>query len=201
MKSPGAASRSREEQVEEPDRILVLRVVQRDETALADLYDRYASLVYAVALRVLRDASAAEEVLQDIFHRLWNVAARFDPARGSLPAWLAVSARHRAIDCLRQRTPDVDPGASVAEILLPFDLEEEIYRRRMLERIRAALTRLSQAQRTLVELAYFDGLTHSELAQRTGAPLGTVKSRLRDAVIVLRRELAELVPSARAGQA
>jgi len=200
MKGIGAASRSREEQVGEPDRVLVLRVVQRDEAALADLYDRYGSLVYAVALRVLRDASAAEEVLQDIFQRLWDVAARFDPARGSLPAWLAVAARHRAIDRLRQRVPGGDSGVSEEEILLPFDLEEEVYRRRMLERIRAALARLSEAQRTLVELAYFEGLTHSELAQRTGAPLGTVKSRLRDAVIVLRRELSDLVPSARAAQ-
>lgn len=182
----------------EPDHALVLRIVQRDEKALAEIYDRYASLVYAVALRVLRDAQAAEEVLQDIFHRLWTVAAHFDPARGSLPAWLAVAARHRAIDRVRRREPGAETQASEVEILLPFDLEEEVFRNRILERIRAALARLPEAQRTLVELAYFEGLSHSELAQRTGAPLGTVKGRLRAAVIELRRELADLVPSVRA---
>jgi len=181
---------------QEADHILVQRIVNKDEAALAEAYDRYASLVYAVALRVLREATAAEEVLQDTFHRLWKVAARFDPARGSLPAWLAVAARHRAIDRLRQREPeadgDPDANASAAEIRLPFDLEDEVSRNRLLERVRAAMERLPQAHRTVLELAYFEGLTHTELAQHTGEPLGTIKSRLRSAVISLRKELGGL---------
>jgi RNA polymerase sigma-70 factor, ECF subfamily len=195
MDGSGAASRSREERVAVSDLELIRRIVERDETALAGVYDRYASLVYAVALRVLRDAAAAEEVLQDIFYRLWIVAPRFDPARGSLPAWLAVSSRHRAIDRLRRREPDKDADASAAEIHLPIDLEEQVHRDGLVDRVRAALVRLPEAQRKLMELAYFEGLTHSELASRTGEPLGTIKSRLRAAVASLRKEFGEFTGS------
>jgi len=145
---------------------------------------------------VLREATAAEEVLQDTFHRLWIVASRFDPQRGSLPAWLAVAARHRAIDRLRQRDPesdsDADAVAGAAEIPLAFDLEDEVSRQRLAGQVRAALARLSEAHRAVIELAYFEGLTHTELARHTGEPLGTIKSRLRAAVAALRRELGGL---------
>ena len=201
MKSVRRSPGVHDEQVGEPDHALVLRIVQRDESALAEVYDRYGNLVYAVALRVLRDTAAAEEVLQDIFHRLWIAAARFDPGRGSLPAWLAVNARHRAIDCLRRREPAEETGDVQRDIVLPFDLEDQVYRGRILERIRAALTHMPEAQRNLVELAFFEGLTHSELAQRTGDPLGTVKSRLRAAIAGLRKELSDLVPVAGAKHA
>lgn len=196
MEASKAAARSPVEQKHEADHALVLRIVRKEESALAEAYDRYASLVYAVALRVLRETTAAEEVLQDTFHRLWIVAARFDPARGSLPAWLAVAARHRAIDRLRQRDPgpdsDSDSVVGMTEIQLPFDLEDEVSRQRLFERVRAALARLPQAHRAVIELAYFEGLTHTELARHTGEPLGTIKSRLRAAVAALRRELEEL---------
>jgi RNA polymerase sigma-70 factor, ECF subfamily len=196
MEASRAISRSHVEQGQEADHVLVQRIVKREEAALAEAYDRYANLVYAVALRVLRETTAAEEVLQDTFHRLWMVAARFDPARGSLPAWLAVAARHRAIDRLRQRDPEGDSGpdgdAGLADIRLPFDLEDEVSRNRLFERVRAALARLPQAHRTVIELAYFEGLTHTELASHMGEPLGTIKSRLRAAVISLRRELGNL---------
>jgi len=196
MEASRAITRSPVAQAREADHLLVQRIVRREEAALAEAYDRYASLVYAVALRVLRETSAAEEVLQDTFHRLWNVAARFDPARGSLPAWLAVAARHRAIDRLRQREPeadsDPDSNPGIAEIRLPFDLEDEVQRNRLFERVRAAMARLPQAHRTVIELAYFEGLTHTELARHMGEPLGTIKSRLRSAVISLRRELGSL---------
>lgn len=196
MEASKAAARSPVEQTREADHALVLRIVRKEEAALAEVYDRYASLVYAVALRVLREATAAEEVLQDTFHRLWIVAARFDPSRGSLPAWLAVAARHRAIDRLRQRDPapasDPDPAAAIAEIQLPFDLEDEVSRQRLFERVRAALARLTEPHRAVIELAYFEGLTHTELARHTGEPLGTIKSRLRAAVAALRKELGGL---------
>jgi RNA polymerase sigma-70 factor (ECF subfamily) len=187
------AASSHRDKTRVPDPALVLRIVNRDQSALAEVYDRYGGLVYAVALRVLRDAPAAEEVLQDTFHRLWIVAARFDPARGSLPAWLAVTARHRAIDYLRQRAPETDSDSIAAEVELPFDLEEHVSRNGLMERVRGALDRLPDSQRTLVELAYFQGMTHTELARRTGEPLGTVKTRLRAAVANLRKELAELL--------
>jgi len=192
VNSHGAASRSQEEPIEVPDLALIRRIVERDETALAETYDRYGSLVYAVALRVLRDGSAAEEVLQDIFYRLWMVADRFDPARGSLPAWLAVATRHRAIDRLRRREPATDSDAVVADIRLPFDLEEHVYRNGLVDRVRAALARLPETQRHLMELAYFEGLSHSALALRTGEPLGTIKGRLRAAVASLRKEFREV---------
>ncbi len=192
MEASKAAARSSVEQTREADHALVRRIVRREEAALAEAYDRYASLVYAVALRVLREATAAEEVLQDTFHRLWIVASRFDPQRGSLPAWLAVAARHRAIDRLRQRDPaadsDSDAVAAVAEIPLAFDLEDEISRQRLADQVRAAMARLSESHRAVIELAYFEGLTHTELARHTGEPLGTIKSRLRAAVAALRRE-------------
>ena len=193
MEASKAAARRSEEHTREADHALVLRIVRREEAALAEVYDRYASLVYAVALRVLREATAAEEVLQDTFHRLWVVAARFDPQRGSLPAWLAVAARHRAIDRLRQRDPEPDGDADMVtggvEIRVPYDLEDEVFRERMAERVRAAMERLPEAQRGAIELAYYEGLTHTELARKTGEPLGTIKSRLRSAVAALRREL------------
>jgi RNA polymerase sigma-70 factor (ECF subfamily) len=190
-----ASSQRNETRVADP--ALVLRIVNRDQSALAEVYDRYGSLVYAVALRVLRDGPAAEEVLQDTFHRLWIVAARFDPARGSLPAWLAVTARHRAIDYLRRRAPANDSDSAAPEIELPFDLEEHISRNGLMDRVRGALGRLPDAQRTLVELAYFQGMTHTELAQSTGEPLGTVKTRLRAAMAGLRKELAEFLRPAK----
>jgi len=193
MEASKAAARSPVEPTREADHALVQRIVRREETALAEVYDRYGGLVYAVALRVLREETAAEEVLQDTFHRLWMVAARFDPQRGSLPGWLAVAARHRAIDRLRQRDPephgDAESAAGGMEIRLPGDLEDEVARQRLVERVRAAMDRLPQAQRGAIELAFFEGLTHTELARKTGEPLGTVKSRLRSAVAALRREL------------
>jgi RNA polymerase sigma-70 factor (ECF subfamily) len=191
------AARSQGDASRVPDPALVLRIVNRDQAALAEVYDRYGSLVYGVALRVLRDAPAAEEVLQDTFHRLWRMAARFDPARGSLPAWLAVTARHRAIDYLRRREPESEPDSAAAEVAIPFDLEEQILRNGLMDRVRGALERLPDAQRSLVELAYFQGMTHSELAERTGEPLGTVKTRLRAAMAGLRKDLEVILRAAK----
>ncbi|MBI4482084.1 MAG: sigma-70 family RNA polymerase sigma factor [Acidobacteria bacterium] len=170
------------------DLVLVRRVVDGDETALATLYDRYAGVVYSVVLRILRDPGAAEEILQDIFYQLWRNASNFDPARGTLPGWLLVSARNRAIDRLRRRNPDTTELAEQS-VALPFNLEAAIAQNQLMSRVKAALAKLPPAQREALELAYFQGLTHSEIAQRTGEPLGTVKTRLRAAVQWLRREL------------
>lgn len=167
---------------------LVRRLLTGDESALAALYDRYAGLVYSVANRILRDAGAAEEVLQDIFHQLWRTAASFDFGRGSLPGWLLVTSRNRSIDRLRRRR--VLPGeAPERPVVVPFDLESLAAQSEAMARVRAAMEALPAPQRATVELAYFEGLTHTEIALRTGDPLGTVKTRLRTALASLRQAL------------
>ncbi len=161
----------------------------RDEVALATLYDRYSGLVYSVVLRVLHDVGAAEEVLQDIFYQLWQKASQFDPARGSLPGWLLVVARNRAISRLRRHDTSVDEELAETTVALPAQLESAIAQRQLLERIHGALESLPTPQREALELAYFEGLTHSEIAERTGEPLGTIKTRLRSAIGTLKRVL------------
>ncbi|MGH9788693.1 MAG: sigma-70 family RNA polymerase sigma factor [Candidatus Acidiferrales bacterium] len=175
------------------DAALVRRVEAGDEAALASLYDRYANLVYSVAFRVLRDKPAAEEILQDIFYQLWRTADRFDPARGSLPGWLLVAARNRAISRLR-RSPAFGPNAPAddparLEVALPFNLESAVAQRQAMSKVQQSMQQLPPEQRQALEMAYFEGMTHSEIAARTGDPLGTIKSRLRAAVETLRRVL------------
>jgi len=155
---------------------------------MAELYDRYSPLVYAVALRVLADTGAAEDVLQEVFMQLWRHPARFDARRGGLGPWLAVIARHRAIDTLRKRRPQTDLEDVV--IAIEADLEEGAERVRALEKVRASLRAMPENQRTTLELAFFEGMTHSEIAAQTGEPLGTVKTRIRAALLALRRALS-----------
>ena len=158
------------------------------EAAMAQLYDRYSSIVYSVALRVLGDTGAAEDVMQEIFMQLWRKPESFDASRGSLAAWLAVIARHRAIDALRKRKPEADISDVV--IALDFDLEEEAGRKLAIEKVRGALAGMPAEQRRAVELAFFEGMTHSEVAAKTGEPLGTVKTRIRSALQSLRKVMA-----------
>jgi RNA polymerase sigma-70 factor, ECF subfamily len=169
---------------------LIERVVARDETALAALYDRYAALLCGVMNRILHDAQAAEEILQDVFFQVWRNAAQFDPARGSIAGWLVVAARNRAISRLRHRSLAETEELVENNVALPFNLESEAAQKQMLGKIRGVLQDLSTEQRQAVELAYFEGLTHSEIAARTGDPLGTVKTRLRSAVETLKSKLA-----------
>jgi len=159
-----------------------------DEGAMAALYDRYSSVVYGVALRVLRDSAAAEDVLQDIFLQLWRNPGMFDARRGARGAWLAVVARHRSIDALRKQRPADELPETVA---VNMDLEHGAARRRVVEKIRAILQNVPQAQRSALEMAFFEGMTHSEIAEKTGEPLGTVKTRIRTALITLRKAFAE----------
>src|SRR5438067_517697 len=154
---------------------------------MAQLYDRYSGIVYSVALRVLGDTGAAEDVLQDVFMQLWRKPEAFDANRGSLAAWLAVIARHRAIDTLRKRKPETDVSEVV--IALDLDLEEGAGRKIAIEKVRGALAGMPAEQRKAVELAFFEGLTHSEVAARLGEPLGTVKTRIRSALQSLRKVL------------
>jgi RNA polymerase sigma-70 factor (ECF subfamily) len=171
------------------DAALIQKIVQRDESALAALYDRYASLLSSLLNRILRDTQASEEILQDVFYQLWRNAAQFDPARGSLPGWLAVIARNRAISRLRRRNPSEGDELLETTVIVPANLENALAQQQLLGRVKGALENLSSEQRAAIELAYFEGLTHSEIASKTGDPLGTVKTRIRSAVESLKRNL------------
>lgn len=154
---------------------------------MAALYDRYSPVVYSVALRVLGDTGRAEDVLQEIFMQLWRNPGAFDAARGSLGAWLAVIARNRAIDVLRKGRPETDIRDVVVSV--ESDLADAAERARAVEKIRRALGEMPAPQRAALELAFFEGLTHSEIAARTGEPLGTIKTRIRSGLISLRKVL------------
>ncbi len=171
----------------EQDVQLLGRIRRGDEQAMGAIYDRYSRVVYSVALRVLRDPASAEDVVQDVFLGLWRRPDSFISARGSLGGWLAVVARNRSIDTLRRKRP----SEQVEEVYLasPFDLASEAERNTMMQRARAVIVRLPLEQRKALEMAYFDGLTHSEIAEVTGDPLGTVKTRIRTALLSLRKEL------------
>jgi len=171
------------------DAALIQKIVQRDESALAALYDRYASLLSSLLNRILRDTQASEEILQDVFYQLWRNAAQFDPARGSLRGWLAVIARNRAISRLRRHNPSAGEELLETSVIVPANLENALAQQQLLGRVKSALENLPSEQRAAIELAYFEGLTHSEIASRTGDPLGTVKTRIRSAVESLKRNL------------
>lgn len=169
------------------DDLLLERVRARDHKAMTDLFDRYGSMVYSVALRVLRDSGNAEDVMQDVFFSLWTNSASFVARRGSLGAWLLVVTRNRAIDALRRRRPS-DP---VDEVVLPANtnLASEAERNTIMEKVRKAMHTLPPDQQKSLQLAFFEGLTHSEIAAQTGDPLGTVKTRIRTALLSVRKAI------------
>lgn len=170
------------------DLALVTAIRSGDQGAMAALYDRYSSIVYAVALRVLQDTGTAEDVLQDIFMQLWRNPGAFDASRGNMAAWLAVIARHRAIDALRRRRPENNIEDVVVSV--EHDFASDADRSRAMDKVRGALQTMSPPQRSALEMAYFEGLTHAEIAQKTGEPLGTIKTRIRTGLLSLRRVLA-----------
>jgi RNA polymerase sigma-70 factor (ECF subfamily) len=162
-----------------------MAVKSGDQGAMAELYDRYSSVVYAVALRVLGDAGGAEDVLQEVFLQLWRNPGAFDSARGSLGAWLAVITRNRAIDAVRRRKPETDIEDVIVSVAP--DLASETDRSRAAQKVRGALGAMPAPQRSALEMAYFEGLSHSEIATKTGEPLGTIKTRIRAGLIALRK--------------
>jgi RNA polymerase sigma-70 factor, ECF subfamily len=168
---------------------LLERVVRRDEAALSELYDRYSGLVYSEANRILRDQGAAEEILQDLFYQVWQTASRFESARGSLAGWLVVAARNRAISKLRRKTGKSEV-LEANGVDLRVNLETNAAQNLLLEKVRAVMASLPDGQRMAVECAYFEGMTHSEIAARTGDPLGTVKTRIRSAMETLKQVLS-----------
>ncbi len=169
----------------EDDASLLSQVQRGDEGAMAALFDRYSKVVYSVALRVLRDPASAEDVLQEIFMQIWRSPGGFIATRGSLGGWLAVVSRNRSIDALRRKRP----SESVDDIGLasPYNLSEEAERNVMIGRAKEIILLLPAEQRKTLEMAFFDGLTHSEIAEMTGDPLGTVKTRIRSALLSLRK--------------
>ena len=172
------------------DERIVARLAAGDLDAAAELYDLYGSHVYGLARRMLRDPRDAEDVVQDVFAQAWRGASRFDPARASVVGWLLMMTRARAIDRLRalRSRPDVggDTGVdAVASSPAPdalLALDDAV-------RVREALVALPETQRVALEMAYFEGLTHSEIARALAEPLGTVKTRIRTALQALRARL------------
>jgi RNA polymerase sigma-70 factor (ECF subfamily) len=152
---------------------------------MAALYDRYSSVVYAVALRVLGDTGNAEDVLQEVFMQLWRNPNSFDASRGNLAPWLAVITRNRAIDQLRKRRPESD----IEDIIVSVepDLASDAARSRAMDKVRGILGSMPAAQRDALEMAYFEGLSHTEISEKTGEPLGTIKTRIRAGLMSLRK--------------
>ncbi len=169
----------------EDDSSLLALVQTGDEHAMASLYDRYSKLVYSVALRVLRDPAAAEDVLQEVFMQIWRNPDSFTAARGSLGGWLAIVSRNRSIDTLRRKRPSTN--VDDVPLAAPGNLTDEAERNSLMGLARGVIQKLPLEQRKTLEMAFFDGLTHSEIAEMTGDPLGTVKTRIRSALLTLRK--------------
>jgi len=177
----------------ETDETLVAGLVAGRLDALDQLYDRHRTMAYSIALRVTNDPAVAEDVVQEAFLGVWRNAARYAEGRGSVRTWLLSIVHHRAIDAVRRRRPttdlpEPDAGPSPDALTLP-DVWPEVAGRLDREAIVNALTTLSPPQREAIELAYWGGLTQQEIAQRTAAPLGTVKSRVRLGLLALRAAL------------
>jgi RNA polymerase sigma-70 factor (ECF subfamily) len=172
---------------------LLRRVARRDERAFRAIYDRYARSVYSLALGLLRDATRAEEVTQEVFLAIWRGAAGFDAGRGRARTWILSLAHHRTVDAIRRRrvrdAEPLDPAVPA-----PSDAADEAIRGVEVARVRDALARLSPVQREAIGLAYYGGYTQDEIARRLGVPLGTVKTRMRDGLLRL-RELLEGTPA------
>lgn len=166
---------------------LLTRIQSGDHEAMSALFDRYGTMVYSVALRVLKDTGEAEDVMQEIFVQVWKNPSAFVSGRGSLGGWLVVVARNRSIDMIRRRRP----SEPVELFALPSstNLAQEAERNLLLKKIQGAMLSLPDEQKQSVELAFFEGLSHSEIAEKTGDPLGTVKTRIRLALIAIRKAL------------
>jgi RNA polymerase sigma factor (sigma-70 family) len=173
------------------DEALVLLAARSQQAALAELYDRYGRPAYGLALRILRDEALAEDAVQEAFLGVWRGAARFLPERGQASAWILMLVHRRAVDLVRReerRRADTlehapEPGGG--------DVDEEAWLRLQRERVQAALRQLPDQQREALELAYYGGFTQSELAERLGQPLGTIKSRMFMGLARLRELLGE----------
>lgn len=175
---------------------LIERIRQGDQPALDLLYKRYSSPIYSLVWKILQNSEEAEDVALDVFWQVWRQADRYDPARGTPPAWIFTLARSRAIDRLRSRARREDRTISIDDPNLHFDPLDEnaspdqiVSFRQSRDAVRAAMEKLSAVQREAIELAFLKGMTHVEIAERLGQPLGTVKTRIRQGLIRLRKHL------------
>jgi RNA polymerase sigma-70 factor, ECF subfamily len=177
------------------DNTLLRQIADRDQAALSTLYDRYARIIYAISFRSLRSAEESEEVVLDVFAQVWRIADRYDPRKSRGDTWIFMLARSRVLDRLRKlqsRTPSSGEVLDIAEIQVssssvdPLDAAVVSERR---EQVLSILSQLPDEQRRVLELAYYQGLSHSEIAQSTGISLGTVKTRIRLGLNKLRSAL------------
>lgn len=179
---------------DDADRAVLVRVAAGELHALDELYERYKTMAYSIAYRITNDPTLAEDVVQDAFLGAWRNASRYIEGRGSVKTWLLSIVHHRAIDAVRRRRPtaelpereDVPPPQLQAP-----DVWGDVSASLDADTVRGVLGALSDAQREAIELAYFGGLTQLEIAERTGTPLGTVKSRMRLGLLAMRRALGE----------
>lgn len=158
---------------------LMQRCLHEDEAALSELYRRYSTLIYSLALRILQNPILAEEVAQDIFMEIWKRPASWDPSRGRLSSWLLTVTRYTAIDRLRkeQRSPDASTPLDETQHAIEDPVADPIWQDGQL--LRALIKKLPPEQAQAIELAFFQGMTHSQMAERLALPLGTVKTRVR----------------------
>lgn len=178
---------------DDADRLVLEHVAAGDHGEIEILYDRYGAMAFALAYRITGDAALAEDVVQDAFIGAWRNAARYEQGRGSVKTWLLSIVHHRAIDATRRRRPttelpEPEAGPTPEPLTMP-DLWAEVAGRLDRQTVVSALEMLSDVQREALELGYFGGLTQQEIAERTGAPLGTVKSRMRLGLLSMRRTL------------
>ncbi len=175
------------------DATLVRRILHRDVNAFEVLYDRHSRIVFALVLRILQQASTSEEVVQDVFLQLWRNAAQYDESRGPFVSWLLTLARNRALDQLRlkserQRRREDQTDELPPVVTLP-DLEGSLDEQRRAKRVRELMASLNPQQKRAIELAYFEGMSHSEIANALREPLGTVKSWIRNGLLRLKEGL------------
>src|SRR4051795_6856596 len=174
------------------DEAVVALLARSDESALAELYERFGRVAYGLAVRVLRDEKLAEDAVQEAFLTVWRNADRFMPERGKASTWLLTLVHRRAVDLVRREDRRrTDPLPETAELTSGDSAEDDAWLRFERERVQAALRQLPDQQREALELAYYGGFSQSELAERLGQPVGTIKSRMFAGLARLRELLAE----------
>ena len=173
------------------DEALVALLARSEQSALAELYDRYGRIAYGLALRVLRDEALAEDAVQEGFLAVWRTAARFMPERGKASTWILTLVHRRAVDVVRREERRRADTLEYAPEQGGGDVHEDAWLRLQRERVQAALKQLPDQQREALELAYYGGFSQSELAERLGQPIGTIKSRMFTGLARLRELLGE----------